>query len=214
MTSRCPPHPGFLRGPAFDLRRTMDRRREIDAAAYSTDGLRGFNCKLVIGGQDVYLKVAFLRVIERSAQNPDVPVWKLVHIDITLSAQQGTDEILTTGRIAQLEVTKTDNARAMIELLFREVNTLLASEVWADEDLIAAWSATRFEPAGVCRYPAVRVGETLEAEVGLALSPLDAAAKLIRARIVAWRRMLEENNALVGMDVDCDGGAPDRLADR
>lgn len=192
----------------------MDRRREIDAAAYSTDGLRGFNCKLVIGGQDVYLKVAFLRVTEKDAEKREVPVWKLVHIDITLSAQQAQDEILTTARIAQMEVTKTDNARAMIELLFREVNTLLASEIWADEDLITAWSATRFEPAGTCRYPALRVGEDMEAEVGLALSPLDAAAKLIRARIVTWRRMLEESHAVVGMDTDRDGDAPDRLADR
>jgi len=192
----------------------MDRRREIDAAAFSTDGLRGFNCKLVIGGQDVYLKVAFLRVIEHDALKQEAPVWKLVHIDITLSAQQAGEEILTTGRIAQLEVTKTDNARAMIELLFREVNTLLGSEIWAEEDLISAWSATRFEPAGVCRYPAMRVGEEMEAEVGLALSPLDAAAKLIRTRIVAWRRMLEETNAVVGMDAGPDGDAPDRVADR
>jgi len=187
----------------------MDRRREIDAAAFSTDGLRGFTCKLVIGGQDVYLKVAFLRVIER-----DAPVWKLVHIDITLSAQQAGDEILTMGRIAKLEVTKADNARAMIELLFREVNTLLGSEIWAEDDLIAAWSATRFEPSGVCRYPAMRVGESMESEGGLVLSPLDAVAKLIRTRIVAWRRILEERNAVVDMDADRGGDAPGRVAGR
>lgn len=185
-----------------------DRRREIDAAAFSTDGLRGFNCKLVIGGQDVYLKVAFLRVKE-----PEGAVWKLVHIDITISAQQAGAEILTTARDARQEVTKTDNARAMVELLFREVNTLLGAGVWAEDDLIRAWEATRFEPDGICQFPAIREGEDLVAHVGTALSPLDGAAKLIRARILAWRRMLEAAHELV--DVGDPGGDPgDRGGDR
>jgi hypothetical protein len=190
----------------------MDRRREIDMAAFVTDGLRGFTCKLVIGGQDVYLKVSFLRVLEKdAATQEDVPVWKLVHIDITLSAQQAGEEILLTARDARAEVTKTDNARAMIELLFREVNTLLGAEVWADADLVNAWIATRFEPAGVCMYPALRVGEQMERHVGTVKSPLDAAAKFIQSRIVAWQRMLEESHAVV---VDPGGDVPAGDADR
>lgn len=191
----------------------MDWRREIDAAAFATDGLRGFTCKLIIGGQDVYLKVAFLRVIEKNENKEDVPIWKLIHIDITISAQQGGNEILTTARDAHMEVTKTDNARAMVELLFREVNTLLGAGVWAEEDLIKAWEATRFEPDGICQFPRVREGEDLVAHVGMALSPLDGAAKLIRTRILTWRRMLKEEHAVVVV-ADSGGDAADGRADR
>ena len=166
----------------------MDLRREIECAVISVEGLRGFTSKMEIANQDVYVKVAFHRT-GPTEKNPH-PECCLVHVDVTLSAAREPDEIMTTHNQTMMETTKTDNARAMIELLCREANTLLQSGVWNEESLAEAWGATRFEPSGLCIFPS-EMGDPRE---GLVLSPLDAIARLIRARIKDWKEKVNNND--------------------
>jgi hypothetical protein len=180
----------------------MDRRHEIESSVCDQDGMRGFTCKLKIGTQDVYLIVAFYRVLEDAGAGRTRVLWMLAHLDIRLSAVTGPDVVLFTARDAHQEVSKTDNSRAMLELLFREATTLLESGVWSESDLIRAWMATRFEPVGICQFPRGADGNVLYRPV---LSPLDAAAKLIEQRIGEWRRLLEVEDA-VDCVIDSTGG--------
>lgn len=147
------------------------RSRHI-AASLELDCLSGFTDKLEIVGQDLYVKVSFFR-------------GTLAYIDVTLSASK-KDEVLTTHAMATLEATKTDNARSMIEMLCRQANELLQSGTWTWETLVHAWSGSRFEPAGVCKFPTFRVMEDLEEWGGIVSSPLDAVAKLIQKRMPSW----------------------------
>ncbi|MFA4971202.1 MAG: hypothetical protein WC683_01225 [bacterium] len=181
-----------------------DQRSAIDAALV-LDGLPGFNVKLEIGVQDVYAKVAFYGE-------------RLVHLDVTVSAQGGQDEIMTTARDATNAATKTDDARAMVEMLCRQANTLLQSGAWDEEALIEAWLGTRFEPDGWCTFPAYgQERRTLHVS-----SPLDAVAKLIQVRLAGWRRIVQMRtrvrgkvtNDVVDAGGDRGGGADDRRPDR
>lgn len=135
--------------------------------------LHGYTEKLEIGGQDVYVKVAFYD-------------GTLAHVDVTLSAMSGSEEFMPTHGQTRSEVTKTDNARAMIELLCRQANELLQTETWTWEDLADLWVGTDFEPFGLCKFPAVLVGDDKEPWYENVKSPLDAVAKLMRKQMSTW----------------------------
>lgn len=136
-------------------------------------GLHGFTCKLGIAGQDIYVKVALRSIPDGTSA--------LDYVDVTLSSPPLSDETWVTHHHARIETTKTDDARAMIELLCRQANVLLQSETWEWDDLCDAWSGTRFDPCGPCEFPA-------SCSIGGAIvsSPLDAAARVIRDRFSAW----------------------------
>jgi hypothetical protein len=151
----------------------QDLRREIEADVGGR-GLYGFTCKLEIAGQDIYMKVA----LHQSTRRPD-PV--LSYVDVTLSSAKAKDDILVSHRQTRIETSKTDDARAMIELLCRQANVLLQSGAWEWDDLCTAWSSTRFDPYGPCRFPA-----TCSMGGAVVSSPLDAVARIIRDRFPEW----------------------------
>ena len=167
-----------------------DKRSVVDGIVGSLDGLPGWTVKLDIAGHDVYAKLAFYGE-------------RLVYIDVTLSSMGDRGEIMTTARDATNEATKTDNARAMVELLCRQANTLLQSGSWDEESMIAAWIGTDFEPQGWCSYP--DYGQD-HRDVYVS-SPLDAVAKLVNVRLAGWRRKLgEQHPRSEQSDVVVDGG--------
>jgi hypothetical protein len=155
-----------------------DLRREIEANVCSA-GLYGFTCKLEIVGQDVYVKVALHQPSHGAATERPEP--RLSYVDVTLSSPQSTDDILVSHRQTLLETTKTDDARAMIELLCRQANALLQSGAWNWDDLCETWIGTRFDPCGACRFPV-----TCSMPGALVSSPLDAVARVIRDRFPIW----------------------------
>lgn len=160
-------------------------------------GLPGVNAKLVVEDQDVYVKVAFY------CDPGGVP--KLAHIDVTLSSAGGAMDVMVTARDARNEATKTDNARAMIEMLCRQANALLASGVWEAEDLMDAWAGTTFDPKGQTKFPKIG-GEEWKAIVS---SPLDAVVRLLRARLATWEALIggQDGHADDGGDTGADCGA-------
>lgn len=121
------------------------------------DTLDARTAKIVIAGADVYATMA------RHAG-------ALAHIDVTLSVRGVVAG--DTERAVGLEQTKGDAARAMMELVCREANALLEAGAWTEADLISAWAATRFDPAGVTVWPG--------GVCALATSPLDAVAQWLR----------------------------------
>ena len=151
----------------------MDCRSIINNVLLA-DHLSGFTDKLVIAGQDIYVKVAFHD-------------GRMVHLDVTLSSMGRGGEIMTTARDATNEATKTDNARAMIELLCRQANELLESGVWDEAALIESWAGTRFEPCGPCRFPQLPDADPDLPWGGIVTSPLDAARRLIEVRLPMWQ---------------------------
>lgn len=157
----------------------IDLRHEIEANLGS-GGLLGFTCKLGIGGQDIYMKVALHQ--PSRGPGPGWPGCALVHVDVTVSSPpRSTDDILATHRQTRIETSKTDDARAMIELLCRQANVLLQSGAWDWEDLCDAWVGTHFDPCGPCCFP-----ETCTMAGAVVQSPLDAVARVIRDRFAAW----------------------------
>ncbi len=157
----------------------IDLRREIEASV-GAGGLYGFTCKIGVGGQDVYMKVALHQPSRGSG--PLRPGCMLVHVDVTLSSPpRSMDDILTTHRQTRIETSKTDDARAMIELLCRQADVLLQSGVWDWSDLCDAWAGTHFDPCGVCTFPG-----TCSMEGAVVRSPLDAVSRVIRERFHDW----------------------------
>lgn len=159
-------------------------RRQIRAILIK-EGIPGFTSKMGIAGQDVYLKVGFCRVRDSSGET--LPP-QLVYVDVTLSAIRSHEDFMPTHAQTTLAATKTDDARAMIELLCRQANELLASGAWTVSDLIESWKGTSFDPCGICRFPEILVGDTREARYGTVKSPLDAVGKLIEVRLPVWQK--------------------------
>jgi hypothetical protein len=157
----------------------IDLRREIEVGM-GMGGMPGFTCKIGIGGQDIYLKVVLHR--PSHGNPPGGSECMLVHVDVTLSSPpRSTDDVLMTHRQARIETSKTDDARAMIELLCRQANVLLQSGIWDWTDLCDAWAGTHFDPCGVCAFPG-----TCSMEGAVVRSPLDAVSRVIRERFHDW----------------------------
>lgn len=151
----------------------IDLRRQIDFDV-GVIGMYGFTCKFGIAGQDIYMKVA----LHQSERRPE-PM--LSYVDVTLSSPKAKDDILVSHRQMRIETSKTDDARAMIELLCRQANVLLQSGTWEWDDLCDSWSGTRFDPCGPCEFPdTCSIGGTIVS------SPLDAVARVLRDRFPVW----------------------------
>jgi hypothetical protein len=122
------------------------------------DTLEAQTAKIVVAGADLYVTAAR-------------HVGALCYVDVTISVR-GVNNAGDTERAIGLEQTKGDAVRALLEVVCREANALLAVGAWTEADLISAWAATRFDPAGITMWPG-GVG-------GLATSPLDAVARWLR----------------------------------
>ena len=121
-------------------------------------GAEGRTVKLVIGGHDLYAKLAFAA---------DRPIY--VELTISRGAANGHGQ---TAAENELETRMVDDARAQLGVICRQASTLLQLGAWGLDDLTQAWRGTKFEPSGLC--PQVQ---------GIASSPLDAVARYLDLRL-------------------------------
>jgi hypothetical protein len=112
--------------------------------------------KLKVGEHDIYAKIAY------SEGRP-------VYVDISLAfADRRRPTCVAETEAITAGVT---NARAQLEVICRQASALLQANVWSQDDLVRAWRATQFDPAGLC--PQVE---------GIVSSPLDAVARYLEKR--------------------------------
>lgn len=129
------------------------------------DEITSVTNKLTIGAHNVYAHLGWFE------GHP-------VYVDVVVAHDPLTEiRRYQTPEATELATQIVDNARASIEVICRQASRLLASRTWTLDDLIASWSATKFDPCGVC--PQVE---------RIVKSPLDAVAALCALRKAQWEQ--------------------------
>ncbi len=139
------------------------------------DGLPGKTAKIGVGSYDLYVKTSWYR-------------GRMVRIDVTLSrsgADSG-DDLPMSQAIEQAKATRYDLARMWIESECALASDLLSSGLAGPGHLADRWKGRRGYPSGYCPQLEFVNPETGIVQPMPVSSPVDALAKLIRARLVAW----------------------------
>ena len=144
------------------------------------DGLHGFSNKLNIGEHDIYLKTAW-----RDGQ--------IVRIDITLSRGH-KENSAQTARETNLEVTRFDSAKAALESICVHASEMLQSNQVGIGHIINDWIGREMYPSGLCPQLSEIDPETGHAGASFVKGPTDAAARLIRRRLVEWTEIMQKAN--------------------
>jgi len=131
--------------------------------------------KLVVGEFDLYFKLGFYPV----EGDPDGRM-RPVMVDITFT-RAGSKETFECEECDMRESRRYEDMRSYLEVVCRQASALLQANIWTLNDLSDMWIMTRFEPSGACEQIA-----------GIAKSPLDACAKLVRANQARWSLQMRE----------------------
>jgi hypothetical protein len=154
-------------------------RREVAAIARRAEvgDLPSITYKVRVGAGDGYVLYLVLAW----------DVGRIVYLDVRLSlfAYNSGPQRVEQLEVANLRREQVAHARAAMEVVSRQASALLASGLWALEDVIDAWAGTHVYHGGVC--PAL---SPVEGGAQVATGALDAAARHLRDRLPALRRLL------------------------
>lgn len=149
---------GFILSGGPNLKESPHWRR-VDSRL-ALDGLPGITAKMVIGGNDLYVKTMWF---ER----------RIVRIDITLSS--GNGGMSPDSNDENLDQTRFDLSKAWLEDSCRLASKLLQTGNVSIGTIIESWVGVEGYPQGYC--PQLN---------GIQKGPLHAAAMLIKNRLCDW----------------------------
>jgi len=147
--------------------------REVESLFHG-EGLCGKTVKIEISGHDLYVKTSWFR-------------GRMVRIDVTLSrGPSPADDLPRSQAMESMEASRYDLARMWIESECILATDLLSSGAVGPGHLVERWMGRRGYPSGYCPQLSFRNAETGVEQPMPVSSPVDAVARLIRARLVEW----------------------------
>lgn len=183
----------------------------VNLALSESAGLSGITAKIDIGDHDLYVKTAWIfetvlepnpldvaRQAEDDLLGEDSPQLtfartrvRIVRVDATMS--QGGSDRSERQAIESLEASRFDIVRMWMESELQIASDLLASQAASPEHLIEWWLGRRGYPSGYCRALSFVNAETGMLQPMPVSGPFDAIAKLFRARLAEWERIMLTN---------------------
>lgn len=160
---------------------------------FGDEGLPGKTVKIEISGHDLYVKTSWFK-------------GRMVRIDVTLSrGPSPADDLPRSQAMESMADSRYDLARMWIESECILATDLLSSGAVGPGHLVERWTGRRGYPSGYCPQLSFENPETGVEQPMPVSSPVDAVAKLIRARLVEWTDEMS-----VETEEEDDGGDEER----